>query len=139
MNFYCGARYNTLMVIATFMLSETFLSSQKTDLLNTSTYFKTEELGALNKLNHTESEISITRKSRSQRKRAHFLICNQCFWCASAIPLDDSGENRGLPSACPSCNSQNLESMPLSLDEIYKFDYDQDRGVTLEFGKREQN
>jgi len=27
-----------------------------------------------------------------------------------------------------------LESMPVSLHETYKFDYDASRGVTLEFG-----
>ena len=34
---------------------------------------------------------------------------------------------------CPSCNSVEVESMPLSDKEFYKFDYHSKRGVTLEF------
>ena len=34
---------------------------------------------------------------------------------------------------CPSCNSVEVESMPLSDEELYKFDYHPKRGVTLEF------
>ncbi|MGA9151313.1 MAG: hypothetical protein WBZ36_12110 [Candidatus Nitrosopolaris sp.] len=37
------------------------------------------------------------------------------------------------PDLCPSCMKTELESMPISLDETYKFDYDANRGVTLEF------
>jgi hypothetical protein len=34
---------------------------------------------------------------------------------------------------CPSCNSVEVESMPLSDKELYKFYYHPKRGVTLEF------
>ena len=34
---------------------------------------------------------------------------------------------------CPSCNSVEVESMPLSDKELYEFDYHPKRGVTLEF------
>jgi len=35
----------------------------------------------------------------------------------------------------PSCNDAKVESMPISFDETYKFDYDAGRGVILEFGR----
>ena len=36
---------------------------------------------------------------------------------------------------CPYCNSVEVESMPISDKELYKFDYHPRRGVTLEFSK----
>jgi len=35
---------------------------------------------------------------------------------------------------CPSCNDAKIESIPISFDETYKFDYDSRRGVILQFG-----
>jgi hypothetical protein len=34
---------------------------------------------------------------------------------------------------CPSCNEENLESLPIAENEKYRFDYDTKRGVTMEF------
>ena len=44
---------------------------------------------------------------------------------------------RVITYKCPSCNDDDdkLESMPISYDEVYKFDYDQKRGIILEFSK----
>jgi len=36
---------------------------------------------------------------------------------------------------CPSCKDEKVESMPISFDETYKFDYDAGSGVILEFGR----
>ena len=36
---------------------------------------------------------------------------------------------------CPSCNSVEVESMPIAHNELYKFDYHPKRGVILEFSK----
>ena len=38
-------------------------------------------------------------------------------------------------TGCPCCNSVNLESMPISEEEVYRFDYHPKKGVTLEFSK----
>src|SRR5215472_1414154 len=59
--------------------------------------------------------------------RKNFLLCKSCFWCASML------NKRRPPDLCPSCMKTELESMPISLDETYKFDYDTNRGVNLEF------
>ena len=34
---------------------------------------------------------------------------------------------------CPSCNSVEVESMPIAKNELYKFDYYSKGGITLEF------
>jgi hypothetical protein len=60
----------------------------------------------------------------------NFLICRSCFWCASYF----NNMHRSV-ERCPSCNDAKVESMPITFDETYKFDYDAGRGVTLEFGR----
>jgi hypothetical protein len=65
-------------------------------------------------------------------KEIHLLLCGSCFWCASYFNI-----GRVTNAKCPSCNNDDrLESMPVSYDEVYKFDYDQKRGITLEFSKK---
>ena len=38
-------------------------------------------------------------------------------------------------SRYPICHQDEIESLPLSDDEVYKFDYSSKRGVSLEFKK----
>jgi hypothetical protein len=46
----------------------------------------------------------------------HFLLCNTCYWCASDIG------SKSKFTKCPSCNSLEVESMPIAKNELYKFD-----------------
>ena len=61
-----------------------------------------------------------------------FLLCNSCFWCASYY-RNSSDKNR--ITKCPACYSDELESMPISSREVYKFDYNPSKGITLEFSR----
>jgi hypothetical protein len=63
-------------------------------------------------------------------KEIHFLLCESCFWCASCL-----NAAKMTITKCPSCSDARLESMSISDNEIYKFGYDPERGVTLEFSK----
>lgn len=60
----------------------------------------------------------------------HFIICRSCFWCASAVAATNCymAINR-----CPNCSSNLIESMPITSDETYDFDYDAKRGAVLHF------
>ena len=78
-----------------------------------------------NKLCHEEENHSY--------KVGVFSICNSCFWCASIL-YNDVRPFR----ACPNCMNYELEFMPISTRESYKFDYDKRHGVTLEFFKRDR-
>ena len=60
----------------------------------------------------------------------NFVICSSCFWCASYL----NNMHRSV-EVCPSCNDAKVESMPISFDETYKFNYDARRGITLELGR----
>jgi len=65
----------------------------------------------------------------SSYNERNFTICNSCFWCAWLL-------NSGYKTikACPSCRDTELELMPISVDEIYTFNYDPKQGVSLYFG-----
>ena len=64
--------------------------------------------------------------------RRYFLICQTCFWCASYIDIMDNIED--LPyKACPTCNDNRIESLQISDNERYHFEYTTTRGVALEF------
>ena len=78
-------------------------------------------------------DVMINKKLCFEQPRnisKNFLICKSCFWCASF--LDQAQRS---VEVCPSCMNSELESMPLSFDETYKFNYDARSGVTLEFGR----
>jgi hypothetical protein len=63
------------------------------------------------------------------RAKRHFVICNSCFWCASLY-----SDSRTIK--CPLCNSYgNLESIPISTNESFTFDYHSRTGIVLEFSR----
>ena len=93
--------------------------------------FKLEEWAILNKANLFRSRLEEQeRKSEERSNRANFVLCRDCFWCTSQIRADLNPFAR-----CPVCERSNLESLPISLDESYYFEYSQTRGVNLAFKK----
>lgn len=63
----------------------------------------------------------------SKFRKAHFVICDSCFWCASVL-------QDGRPaSSCPLYNRVMLECVPIAKGESYTFDYNLKSGVILEF------
>jgi hypothetical protein len=75
----------------------------------------------------TSSSFDINRDKIRLPTQIHFLLCNTCYWCASDIG------SKSKFTKCPSCNSLEVESMPIAKNELYKFDCYAKRGVTLEF------
>jgi hypothetical protein len=63
------------------------------------------------------------------RNQIDFLLCPSCYWCASCFSYSE------IVTRCPTCDNDNVESMPISNDELYTFSHDGNRGVTLEFSK----
>ena len=80
------------------------------------------------KSNKATSSLSSSKKVLD----IEFLLCNSCFWCASYY-RNSSDKNR--ITKCPACYSDELESMPISSREVYKFDYNPSKGITLEFSR----
>ena len=58
-----------------------------------------------------------------------FLLCPSCFWCASYFNYSK------VATRCPTCCRDNVEPIPISIDELYTYSHDVNRGVTLEFSK----
>ena len=68
--------------------------------------------------------VSVTKATKT-----FFVMCNECFWCASLLgarPIDE----------CPSCSKAPIEVMPLAANERYAFDCNAVTGVTLSFHQR---
>ncbi|HEY7734988.1 MAG TPA: hypothetical protein VIB07_09370 [Nitrososphaera sp.] len=63
----------------------------------------------------------------SQRLSRRFLICDFCFWCASAIR-----NKRDDIASCPRCR-RAISEIPLADTETFTFNYDRKRGVELAF------
>ena len=76
---------------------------------------------AVLEINNYESATKISRE---------FLICDFCFWAASAIST-----RRGDIVGCPQCN-RNISRIPLTIGESVAFNYDSRRGVELAFNGR---
>jgi hypothetical protein len=71
-----------------------------------------------------------TSKKNTVRNKIDFLFCGSCFWCASYL-----NNYIQVATKCPSCSSNNVESMPISNNEVYTFSHNRTRGITLEFSK----
>ena len=47
-------------------------------------------------------------------RHVRFLICGDCFWCASYFA--------GSVTGCLSCGSKMIDDMPVATNERYTFD-----------------
>lgn len=63
----------------------------------------------------------------SVRLQREFLICDFCFWAASAICI-----RKHDMVTCPQCKSA-VSRIPISDNESFTFSYDKKRGVELAF------
>ena len=68
--------------------------------------------------------VTTTKKERIS-KQVRFTLCGSCYWCASYL------DGRGTDS-CPACMGR-VETIPVAGNEMYVFDYDGRRGVTVDF------
>ena len=58
-----------------------------------------------------------------------FLLCKECYWCASAVNLRAS--NRIIKS--PSCNEAYVKLMPIFDNETNRIDYREESRFTTDF------
>jgi hypothetical protein len=75
-----------------------------------------------------ETTITTIKKGNTDRIAMHvrFTLCGSCYWCASYL------DGRGVET-CPACMSNRFESIPVAGNEMYVFDYDEKRAVTVDF------
>jgi hypothetical protein len=63
--------------------------------------------------------------NRQHTKYKTFVICDNCFWCASFLVKD-------YDNACPECGKP-VSVTTLGQNEGYRYDYNNERGIELEF------
>ena len=83
-------------------------------------------------LNADNNTVAIDNNSNNiyTGAKRHFVICNSCFWCASLY-------SNSRTVKCPVCNRYgNLESIPISKNESFNFNYHSRTGIVLEFSRR---
>ncbi len=82
----------------------------------------------LDKINNIRIENEKTRYTATARisENVSFLICDNCFWCASVLTAI-------YESKCQSCGRQILSSVPIMNNERFIVEADRKRGVTLSF------
>lgn len=97
--------------------------------LGTAGSFKLEESAVLHKGSAAKSKMLKPEKRLGHNVRARFVICNDCFWCASQVMAGN------VLDRCPDCKKPSLETMPVFLDEAYFFYRDEKRGIDLPFRK----
>jgi hypothetical protein len=63
-----------------------------------------------------DNNASSTNKSNNKHTashQSHFLLCEDCFWCATYL-LNDCGGTTILK--CPVCNNAKVESLPMIVE-----------------------
>lgn len=80
--------------------------------------------------NHSHYSENSKDNHKVQRK---ILICNICYWSTSLIISDNE------IGPCPVCHNDNLEAIPISINECYTYYYDLKKGLVLNFTKLQQD
>ena len=81
--------------------------------------------------NSPKAITSIVLQSQLTKTRL-FLLCDNCYWCASAI------KTRLIDiDSCPQCEKQ-VSAIPLTENESYTYNYDQKHGVEVDFRSTRQ-
>jgi hypothetical protein len=60
-----------------------------------------------------------------------FILCEICHWCATYLD-----KSRVPYDKCPICGNTSISTFPILPNEEFTFDYNEKRGIELEFGFR---
>ncbi len=77
----------------------------------------------------TTTSSTVYRNAATAKRlsdNVHFLFCDQCFWSASSL-------SRTFELKCMSCGSELKCALPISQNELYAYELDHKRGVTIYF------
>lgn len=73
--------------------------------------------------------IIVANKDLNGQEYRDLVICNNCFWSASLLK-GSKGFDR-----CPNCGTANLEITPVDDYECYLLQFDQRKGIEIEFSE----
>jgi hypothetical protein len=60
-----------------------------------------------------------------------FALCESCYWTATIFTRIES-------YICPVCRGENIELIPLNLDEKYEYQLEPDKGLEIKFSINEK-
>jgi hypothetical protein len=60
-----------------------------------------------------------------------FALCESCYWTATIFTKIESYE-------CPVCRGENLELIPLNLDEKYEYQLEPNKRLDIKFSINEE-
>jgi hypothetical protein len=63
-----------------------------------------------------------------------FVLCETCHWCATYFDKARVPSNK-----CPICSNTSISTFPILPNEEFTFNYNEKRGVDLEFGLKKSN
>ena len=69
-------------------------------------------LGLINYTETTQDPSSENKHRHKRQKQMYFVICQSCFWCASALSLRPI-RNETIPK-CPVCEGKSISIVPIS-------------------------
>jgi hypothetical protein len=84
-------------------------------------------------INH-DSQSLIAKTSDGHTKPSAspiFILCDRCYWCATYFGNTRIQADNNRPQC--NANSDELTSFPIASNESFTFDYNEKRGVELEF------
>jgi hypothetical protein len=87
------------------------------------------------KLKMRDSHQRLIAKTVDRSLSSMFILCETCHWCVTYV------DKTRIPigNTCPQCRNAAEELCSLSIlsSESFTFDYDNKRGVTLGFKKKQ--
>lgn len=67
-------------------------------------------------------------KIRYNYANCSFALCKSCYWTATIFTKIEKYE-------CPVCPGNNVELIPLYLDEKYELSFDSNKGLEITFSR----
>ena len=87
-------------------------------------------------MNHITNLVTLICQIKfgiSNRLQVEFLICRECFWCASCLNMSKL-VSFPLFNKCLMCESvKSFDNIPICSNEGYRYTKDDKKGVELEF------
>lgn len=62
-----------------------------------------------------------------------FVLCEICHWCATYFDKSKVPNNK-----CPICGNASVSTFPILPNEEFTYNYNEKRGVELEFGLKKR-
>ena len=88
----------------------------------------------INQILHMTANAQLDDNPKS--KERIFFLCEECLWSATLLDKSHLEEIVGRDSLCPMCRQGDLTSFPLVLNESFTYDYSENRGIDIKFGRQ---